>query len=145
MYSDEENLSGSNEMGVLYLAQKYMVPSLAEKCTKHLQDNLGPSNVFSILPSAQKYGEKRFGGPMLGGIFPTKKQEEFASLVLDSDILTKEEVFSIIKHLSSVSSSPMGLLETKRCGLQFDAEIQEVADLAHCLPFFGYIKTTQTH
>ena len=47
MYSDEVILSGSNVMGVLYLAKKYM-PSLAEKCTKYLQDKLDPSNVFSI-------------------------------------------------------------------------------------------------
>ena len=58
MYSDEVNLSGSNVMGVLYLAKKYMVPSLAEKCTEYLQENLDPSNVFSILPSSQKYEEK---------------------------------------------------------------------------------------
>ena len=58
MYSDEANLSGSNVMGVLYLAKKYMVPSLAENCTRYLQDHLDPSNVFSILPSAQKYEEK---------------------------------------------------------------------------------------
>ena len=58
IYSDEVNLSGSNAMGVLYLAKKYMVPSLAEKCTEYLQENLDPSNVFSILPSAQKYEEK---------------------------------------------------------------------------------------
>ena len=58
MYSDEANLSGSNVMGVLYLAKKYMVPSLAAKCTEYLQNNLDPSNVFNILPSAQKYEEK---------------------------------------------------------------------------------------
>jgi len=58
MYSDEVILSGSNVMGVLYLAKKYMVPSLVDKCTKYLHDNLDPSNVFSILPSAQKYEEK---------------------------------------------------------------------------------------
>ena len=57
IYSDEVNLSGSNVMGVLYLAKKYMVPSLAEKCTEYLQDNLDPSNVFSILPYAQKCEE----------------------------------------------------------------------------------------
>jgi len=58
MYSDEVILSGSNVMGVLYLAKKYMVPSLIQKCTKYLEENLDPSNVFSILPSAQKYEEK---------------------------------------------------------------------------------------
>ena len=29
LYSDEVNLCGSNVMGVLHLAKKYMVPSLA--------------------------------------------------------------------------------------------------------------------
>jgi len=45
-------------MGVLYLAKKYMVPSLAEKCTEYLQDNLDPSNVFGILPQAQNFEEQ---------------------------------------------------------------------------------------
>ena len=58
MYSDEVNLSRSNVMGVLYLAKKYMVPSLADKCTEYLQNSLDPSNVFNILPTAEKYEEK---------------------------------------------------------------------------------------
>ena len=58
MYSDEVILSGRNVMEVLYLAKKYMVPSLADKCNEYLQENLDPFNVFSILPSAQKYEEK---------------------------------------------------------------------------------------
>ena len=58
LYSDEVNLSGSNVLGVLYLANKYMVPSLAEKCKDYLQDKLDPSNVFTVLPAAQKYEEK---------------------------------------------------------------------------------------
>ena len=58
MYSDEVNLSGSNVMGVLYLAKKYIVPLLADKCAKYLQENLDPSNVFTILPFAQKYEDK---------------------------------------------------------------------------------------
>jgi len=61
MYSDEVNLSGSDVMGVLYLAEKYMVPSLAEKCTEFWQNNLDPSNVFNILPSAQRFEEKKPG------------------------------------------------------------------------------------
>jgi len=58
MYTDEANLSGSNVMQVLYLANKYMVPSLAEKCTTYLRDNLKASNVFCILPHAQKFEGK---------------------------------------------------------------------------------------
>ena len=58
LYSDEVNLNGSNVLGVLYLAKKYMVPSLADKCKDYLQDKLDPSNVFTILPTAQKYEEK---------------------------------------------------------------------------------------
>ncbi|KAL9980189.1 hypothetical protein ACROYT_G008740 [Oculina patagonica] len=207
MYSDEAILSGSNVMGVLYLAKKYIVPSLADKCTEYLEDNLDPSNVFCILPSAQKYEEKdpvdrcwkvidkqtdeavksdgfatidhlhydvkaqgilvvvvRFAGnfessssPLAqenrdgeielfkavdlwatkecerqglaadGAIirFPTIKLEDFSSAILDSDILTKEEIVAIIKRLSSVSSSPVAFPETRRCGFQFDGNIQQ--------------------
>ena len=58
MYSDEVHLSGSNVIGLLYLAKKYFVPSLADKCTDFLKDKLDPSNVFIILPTAQKCEEK---------------------------------------------------------------------------------------
>ena len=58
MYSDEVNLSGSNVMRVLYLAKKYMVPSLTDKCMEYLKEKLDPSNVFTILPFAQKYEDK---------------------------------------------------------------------------------------
>ena len=58
IYSDEVNLSGSNVMGVLYLAKKYIVPSLTDKCTEYLKEKLDPSNVFSILLSSLKYEEK---------------------------------------------------------------------------------------
>ena len=35
--------------------KKYMVPSLVEKCTKYLCDNVMGSDVFSNLPHAQKF------------------------------------------------------------------------------------------
>ena len=188
MYSDKANLSGSNIMGVLYLAKKYMVPSLAEECSKYLLNNLNPSNVFSILPSAQKYQEKdlmercwklidektkealntdefatiersllkevitrdnlsvdeidlfkavdlwateeckRQGVEAVGATkrnilgeeivkairFPIMKLEDFSSVVLASDVLTKEEIVSLIRHLTSVSKS--GFSETTRYG-----------------------------
>ena len=50
LYSDEVKLSGTNVLQVLYLANKYMVPSLADTCTEYLQNNLDATNVFSVLP-----------------------------------------------------------------------------------------------
>ena len=58
LYSDEANLNGSNVIQVFYLAKKYMVPSLADKCTEYMRDNLEGSNVFCILPHAQKFEDK---------------------------------------------------------------------------------------
>ena len=46
LYSDKMNLSGNNVMQVLYLANKYMVPALVEKCPEYLRGNLIASNVL---------------------------------------------------------------------------------------------------
>ena len=190
MYSDEVNLSGSNVMEVLYLAKKYMVPSLANKCTAYFKNHSDPSNVFCILPSAQKYDERNLVDrcweligkqteaalksdgfatierPLLEALveretleieevelfkgvvewatkesekrgivadgqekrrilgerivkairFPVMKQEEFVSVVIESKILTYDEVDNVIKHLSSVQSPCLGFPETKRSG-----------------------------
>jgi len=190
MYSDEVNLSGSNVMGVSYLAKKYMVPSLAEKCTEYLQENLDPSNVFSILPCAQKFEEKNLvdrcwrvidnqteaavksvefttierslleaiverdslniaevelfkgviewarktcekrglvansqekrrimGERIVKAIrFPMMEKEELASVVLDSKILTLNEIINITKFFRSGQSSPVGFPVNQRSG-----------------------------
>ena len=189
LYSDEVILSGSNVMGVLYLAKKYMVPSLTDKCTEYLQNNLDSSNVLSILPSAEKYEEKnlvdqcwkvidikseevvksdgfatiekslletivmrdtltieeielfkavdlwatkkcekqgltadgvtkrRILGEVIEGIrFPTMKPEDFATVVLDSEILRKKEIISVVKCQNSATKIPVGFPETKRSG-----------------------------
>ena len=194
IYSDEVNLSGSNVMGVLYLAKKYMVPSLADKCTEYLQENLDPSNVFSILPSAQKYEEKNLvdrcwkvidkqteeavksdefatierslleavvvrdtlsikevnlfkavnlwatnecerqglttDGEIKGRILgesivkglrlPEMKEDEFANVVLDSKILTLEEVIAFFKYYNSVLNSPLEFSKSVRIGFHDD-------------------------
>jgi len=165
-----------------------MVPSLADKCTEYLQENLDPSNVFSILPSAQKYQEKNLvdecwkvideqkeeavksdgfasierslleavverntlhisevelfkavmqwatkesekqglvaggqvkriilGEKIVKGIrFPVMTHKEFASVVLDSKILTLDEVSDIVKYLSSVKGAQIGFPVLKR-------------------------------
>jgi len=194
MYSDEVNLSGSNVMGVLYLAKKYIVPTLVEKCTKYLQENLDPSNVFNILPTAEKYEEKNLvdrcwkmideqteaavksdgfatiessllealvvrdtltikevglfqavdlwaakqcekqgvavngelkrkilGEKIIKAIrFPVMKEEEFAAVVLDKDILTKGELVAFFQFFNSVSTTPVGFSKIGRSGVSAD-------------------------
>ena len=194
LYSDEVNLSGSNVMQVLYLAKKYLVPSLADKCTEYLQEHLAASNVFSVLPQAQKFEDKDLeercwevievqtenaltseefvtlersvvesvvkrerlnvnevdlfkaidrwatkevekqgltpdgrdkrrllGEEIVKAIrFPVMSQKEFAS-VLDCDILTKNEIVSMMKHYSGFGLEPslpfMHSLRQRRTGL----------------------------
>jgi len=190
IYSDEANLNPNNVMQLLYLAKKYMLPSLADKCSAFLQKNLDGTNVFLILPNAQKYEEKDLldhcwkvveketeeavksdgfvtiersvleelvekdslnikevelfkaidcwagkecekqglveegsvkrrilGERIVKGIrFPLMKQEEFADIVLDSDILTYKEAYDLMKYFNSVLKTPVGFTETRRAG-----------------------------
>ena len=194
LYSDEVNLSGSNVLRVLYLAKKYIVPSLADKCKDFLQDSLHPSNVFLILTIARKYEEKSLidrcwkvvdteteaslksngfeliekslleelvsresidirevelfkacnrwatgkcrkqglatdgerkrrilGEEVIKAIgFPAMTQKEFADVVLDTKILTPDEIITLFKAFSSdLPQSATGFLNTPRhaCGV----------------------------
>ena len=198
LYSDEENLSGSNVMKVLYLAKKYMVPSLADKCSKYLRNHLDASNVFNILPMAQKYEEKELtdrcwevidnqsqaamksagfttiehalleavvsrdtltiieidlfkavdlwatkrcgnqgleangeekrrivGETVVKAIrFPVMKQQEFASVVPDTKILTPDEAINFFKFFNSAGAAPEGFINRKRSGPRKQVQMQ---------------------
>ena len=191
LYSDEVNLTGSNVMQVLYLAKKYLVPSLADKCTEYLREHLEASNAFSILPQAQKFEDKDLekrcwnviewhteeavtsddfvtlersivesvvkrerlnvkevdlfkavdlwatkeverqgltpdgevkrrvlGEEIVNAIrFPVMSYNEFASVVLDCDILTKRELGAMIKHYGDASlQCPLPFIHSVRSG-----------------------------
>ena len=204
MYSDEVNLSGSNVMGVLYLAKKYIVPSLTNKCAEYLKEKLDPSNVFSVLPFAQKYEEKALvdlcwmvienhteaavkaegfetierslleevvardilsikevalfqavdrwattqcekqglaeDGPIKRRIlgeemikalrFPVMTGEEFAVNVLDTNILTSDEIVTLFKYfIVPTSPSPVAFSESPR------GKLTHAADCIRCCRF----------
>ena len=190
IYSDEVKLTGSNVMNVLFVAKKYLVPSLAEKCAEFLRENLDASNVFIILPHAQnikdkdlenrcwdmiymhteealasdhfvaterslvesvvkreklnvkevelfkavnRWAEKKIEERGIGtdgnakrGIigdeivkeirFPLMSQKEFATFVIDSNILNMQEVSDMIKHYNQVPTSPLRYLQYPRIG-----------------------------
>ena len=196
LYSDEVNLSGSNVMQVLYLAKKYLVPSLADKCTEYLHEHLEASNVFSVLPQAQKFEDKDLEercwevietqtenaltseefvtlerslvesvakrerlnvkevdlfkavdrwatkeverqGLTADGVvkrrilgeetvkairFPVMSQKEFASVVVDCDILTKKEIGLMMKHYGGVGlETYLPFMHSPRQSRQLDA------------------------
>ncbi|XP_044183961.1 BTB/POZ domain-containing protein 6-like [Acropora millepora] len=188
IYSDEVELTGSNVMHVLYLAKKYLLPSLVEKCAEFLRKNLDASNVFSILPHAQKFEDKDLenrcwevievhteealtsddfvaterslvesvvkreklnvkevelfkavdrwaekkieeqgmvtdgnakrriiGEEILKEIrFPLMLEKEFASFIIDSNILNVQEVGVMVKHYNQVLTSPLPYLQSPR-------------------------------
>ena len=196
LYSDKVNLSVDNVMQVLYLANKYMVPSLAKKCAEYLRRNLKASNVFCILLHAQKIededledrcwgviemqteevvtldefvtverwlvetvvkreglnvkeielfkavdrwaieecerqgippnGESKrriLGEEIVKAIrFPLMSQQEFASVVIDSRVLTLKEVGDMMKHFSDLSTPSFPFTQAPRIS-RMDASI----------------------
>ena len=48
--------------------------------------------------------------------FPVMEQQEFADVVLDCDILTKKELFDLVKYFNSVLKFPMAFSEAIRPG-----------------------------
>ena len=86
LYSDKMNLSGNNVMQVLYLANKYMVPALVEKC---------PDIVKGIR-------------------FPLIPQKDFASVVFDSRILNYEEFGNMTKYYNGLINTPLPFLKASR-------------------------------
>ena len=95
LYSDEVNLTRSNVMHVLYLAKKYMVPSLVDKCSEYLRDNLEAANVFSILPHAKKFEDKDLEDRCWAVI---EKQTEEAVSSEEFVTLEKSLVESLVKR-----------------------------------------------
>ena len=51
-YTDDCKIAAENAIGVLYLAKKYLISSLAEKCCEFLGGSIKPENVFVVLEQA---------------------------------------------------------------------------------------------
>ncbi|CAB3989489.1 BTB POZ domain-containing 6-like [Paramuricea clavata] len=55
LYTDDCEITNAEKaIGVLYLANKYLISSLAEKCCKVLKTSIKPDNVFVVLEQAVK-------------------------------------------------------------------------------------------
>ena len=126
LYYDEANLSRRNVMGVLYLAKKYILPSLVDKCVKYLQDYLDPSNVLRILPFAMKYEERNLVDRcwrvideqtkdvlQAGNGFATVDQSLLEAIV-ERDTLNIREVdlFRVVDSWAKLSCQRQGVMAT---------------------------------
>ena len=58
LYTDDCKITPENAMRVLYLAKKYLILSLAEKCCEILESSIKPENVFVVLEQAMQFDEK---------------------------------------------------------------------------------------
>ena len=58
LYTDACKITAENVIGVMYLAKKYLVSSLAEKCCEILEASIKPDNAFAVLEQAVQFDEK---------------------------------------------------------------------------------------
>ena len=59
LYTDDCKISAENAIGVMYLAKKYLISSLTEKCCSVLEASIKPGNVFTVLEQAMQFDEKK--------------------------------------------------------------------------------------
>ena len=90
IYCDEVKLTGSCVLQVLYLAKKYMIPSLTEKCRRFLETNINAENVLNVLPTLTKWEEAHLTN-MCWKIVDSNTEEFLqvspSSLLEDKDLL----------------------------------------------------------
>jgi hypothetical protein len=58
LYTEECTLTADNVVAIIYLAKKYIIPSLNEKCVNFLLENLNSENVLDVLMQAIRFDEK---------------------------------------------------------------------------------------
>ena len=58
LYTDDCKITAENAIRVLYLAKKYLISSLAEKCCEILETSIKPENVFAVVKQAIQFDEK---------------------------------------------------------------------------------------
>ena len=58
LYTDDCEITAENAIGILYLAKKYLIPSLPERCRAMLEVSIKPDNVFAVLERAVQFDEK---------------------------------------------------------------------------------------
>ena len=123
IYSDEANLNPNNVMQVLYLAKKYMLPSLVDKCKAYLQENLDASNVFHVLPDAQKYEEHN----LLDHCWKVIENETEEAVKSDGFVTINRSVLEELVERDSLNIREVELFKAIDCWAGKECEKQDLA------------------
>ena len=123
IYRDEAKLTGSCVMQVLYLAKKYIIPSLTELCRRFLEKNITPQNVLDVLPQVTEMDETHLTSVCWNVVDShTEKVLEYASssllddthllsslLTRDSLIINEVKIFQAIDGWAECICKQKGL------------------------------------
>ena len=120
MYSDEANLTPGNVMQLMYLAKKYILPSLADKCSAYLQENLDAANVFHILPDAQKYEAK----DLLDHCWKVIEKETDEAVKSDGFVTIERSVLEELVEKYSLNIKEVELFKAVDCWAEKECEKQ---------------------
>ena len=120
IYSDEVNINSCNVMEVLYLAKKYMLPTLAEKCSDYLKENLDASGVFLVLPQAQKYEEK----DLLDHCWKLIETETVEAVESDGFVAIERSVLEELVERDSLNIKEVELFKAVDCWAGMECEKQ---------------------
>ncbi|XP_078372873.1 BTB/POZ domain-containing protein 6-like [Oculina patagonica] len=123
MYSDDVNLNPDNVMQVLYLAKKYMLPSLADKCTEYLGKNLDASNVFHVFPDAQKYEEK----DLMDRCWEVIDEQADEAVTSDGFVTIEKSVLEELVERDSLTVKEVKLFKAVDCWATKECEKQGLA------------------
>ena len=122
IYTDEVCLNANNAMQVLYLAEKYMIPSLANECAKYLRQNLDSSVVLGILKYAQQYENE--GLPFQWWDFIDSKADE---VLKSSDFVTVERcLLEELMDRDTLNVREVELFKAVNCWAEKECERQNL-------------------
>ena len=158
LYTDEFNLTTDNAMFVLYLAKKYIVPSLAKKCTEFLEANLAAGNAITVLRQAIQFDEKKLerkswhlidlktSEAIASDAFADINQATLTSLLKRDSLNVKElDLFKAVLKWSEVECSRKGIeanAENKRAAI--GSAIYQIRFSSMTLQEFGQITSLQS-
>ena len=129
LYSEEVELNDGNVLHVLYLAKKYVLPSLADECIVFLLRQLTVANVLCVLSHAKQYEDK----PLVDRCWEMIDRETEAVVKSEEFVTIDKSLLETIVKRDTLTISELQLFKAvdqwavKKCemqGLATDGDIK---------------------